>query len=270
MKHEVIHLCPDDENITLTSFIQITKEEKTDALLVIPGGGYSQVCSDREGENICITFAALGMKCFWLNYSTKEKSKFPRPLYEASLAMIYIKEHAEEYGIDPERIFVVGFSAGGHLAASLGTLWHLPELNEMLGKPYGMNRPCGMILSYPVLCYFETTHMGTFRNAMGTQTPSEADIERVSLERHVDEKTVPAFIWHTADDPGVDVRNSIMYMNALAKNKIYFESHIYPHGPHGMALANSTTHIREGFTDNRIAEWPRLAREWMKTIPSNK
>ena len=267
MKHEVIHLCRDDENVTLTTYVQTSKDQKSDALLVIPGGGYSNVCSDREGENIALVFNGMGMQCFVLNYSTKEKAKYPRPLQEASLAMAYIKSHAEEYGIDPERVFVLGFSAGGHLAGSLGTLWHKPEAYKPVGLEFGANRPCGMILCYPVLSYFPETHLGTFYNALGTRNPSEEEASVVSLEKHVDENTVPSFLWHTADDASVHVDNTLKMMSALARNKIYCEAHVYPHGPHGMALATPTTDAKEGeMTNERIAEWPRLAKAWMKTV----
>ena len=266
MKHEVIYLCPEDNNVTLTTYVQISRNAKSDALLVIPGGGYSNVCSDREGENIALAFNGMGMQCFVLNYSTKEKAKYPRPLQEASLAMAYIKSHAEEYGIDPERVFVLGFSAGGHLAGSLGTLWHKPEAYRPVGLEYGANRPCGMVLCYPVIAYFPETHLGTFYNALGTRTPTEEEAAVVSLEKHVGENTVPAFLWHTADDAGVHVDNTLKMMSALARNKIYCEAHVYPHGPHGMALATPTTDANGNMTDERIAEWPRLAREWMKTL----
>ena len=96
MRHEIIHLCKDDENVTLTTYVPLTRAEKSDAMLVIPGGGYGAVCADREGESIAMAFASRGIHCFVLNYSIKEKAKFPRPLLEASLAMAYIREHAEE------------------------------------------------------------------------------------------------------------------------------------------------------------------------------
>ena len=102
MIHEVIHLCPDEPHVTLTTYLYDTKIEKSDAILVIPGGGYGGVCADREGEDVSLAFSVLGFKAFVLRYSVKEKAEFPRPLIEASLAMAHIRENAEKYGINPD------------------------------------------------------------------------------------------------------------------------------------------------------------------------
>lgn len=267
MRHEVIRLCKDDENVTLTTYVPLTRAEKSDAMLVIPGGGYGAVCSDREGESIAMAFASRGIHCFVLNYSVQEKAKFPRPLLEASLAMAHIRENAEAYGVNPERVFVCGFSAGGHLAGSLGTRWHTKEVNEALDIPFGINRPTGMILCYPVLSYFEKTHMGTFHNAFGTETPTEEQIEFCSLDRNLSlETTAPAFLWHTADDVCVNVQNTLRMATALSEIGAKFEVHIYPHGSHGLGLANEITALNERMILPRIAEWIDLAFGWMKTI----
>ena len=267
MRHEVICLCKDDENVTLTTFVPLTRAEKSDAMLVIPGGGYHHICADREGESIAMAFAARGIHCFVLNYSVGERAKFPQPLLEASLAMAYIRTHAEEFGVDPERVFVCGFSAGGHLAASLGTRWQTKEVNEAIDIPYGSNRPTGMLLCYPVLCYFPETHQGTFTNAFGTDTPTPEQIEFCSLERGLSKETVPpAFFWQTADDPAVNVKNSLRMTTALSEAGVPFEAHIYPHGPHGMALATEATAPKPMYKNERIAGWVDLAHSWMKTI----
>ncbi len=267
MRHEVIRLCKDDENVTLTTYVPMTRKKPNDALLVIPGGGYQDVCVGHEGESVAMAFAARGVHCFVLGYSVKEKAKFPRPLLEASLAMVYIREHAEEFGVDPERIFVCGFSAGGHLAASLGTRWHTKEVNEALDIPFGSNRPAGMILSYPVLCYFDKTHFGTFKNAFGTDQPTQEQIEFCSLERNLSaEHTPPAFLWHTSDDPSVNVQNTLRMATALSEIGVKFETHIFPHGPHGIALANEVTASDPNKIDDRIAMWVDLAAGWMKTV----
>ncbi len=267
MRHEVIHLCKDDENVTLTTYIAATRAEKSDALLVIPGGGYHHICSDREGESVAMAFAARGIHCFVLNYSLNEKAKFPRPLLEASLAMAHIRENAEAYGIDPERIFVCGFSAGGHLAASLGTLWHTKEVNDALDIPFASNRPAGMMLCYSVLSYSCSPHQRTFGNVIGTNEPSEEQIEFCSPDRNVScEYTPPAFLWHTASDGVVNVNNTLRMAAVLAQAGVKFEAHIFPNGPHGMALSNEITAVNESMIDARIAQWVNLAHSWMKTI----
>lgn len=266
MNVKTIKLCGEDERASITTFLPCTSKEKSDAILIIPGGGYSNVASDREGENIAIAFNALGYACFVLDYSVKEKAKFPRPLIEASLAMVHIREHAEEYKVDPERVFVLGFSAGGHLAGSLGTRWHIPEVANAINAPFGTNRPKGMILCYPVLCWFDKTHKGTLYNAFGSQEPTEEQIKLISLENDVGEYTAPAFLWHTANDNAVNVQNSLKMATALSEANIPFEVHVFPEGPHGMALGTEVTGTSPAMINDRVAEWPRLADGWMKTV----
>lgn len=266
MNVETIKLCGEDEKAAITAFIPFTRKEKRDAILIIPGGGYGHVCSDREGECVAIAFNAMGYACFVLDYSVKPNAVFPRPLIEASLAMAYIRQNAEKYKIDPERVFVLGFSAGGHLAASLGTRWHIPEVANAIDAPFGINKPTGMILCYPVLCWFNKTHKGTFHNAFGTETPSDEQIKLISLENGIDERTAPAFLWHTANDGAVNVQNTLKMATALSEAKIPFEVHIFPEGPHGMALGTDFTASKPEMVNPRVAEWPRLADGWMKNL----
>lgn len=262
-------LCSSRPWVTLTAYLSYSRDTRADAVLICPGGGYYDVCDGHEGEAVAIAFAARGFRTFVLRYSVKENAKFPTPLADASLAICHIKDHAEEYGIDPERVFVAGFSAGGHLAGSLGTLWHKDWLNRELSIPYGHNRPAGMILSYPVLCYFPETHMGTFTRAFGTDDPTEEAINELSLERQVDDThTVPAFLWHTVDDPAVHVENTLRMLSALRKHNVYTEAHLFPHGPHGMGTADKVIAGNENIYNNeRIAKWVDLAAAWMRTLP---
>lgn len=239
-----------------------------DAILVIPGGGYSNVCSDREGEPIALAFLAKGLSAFVLHYSVGQHARFPQSLIEASLAVKHIRDHAEEYGIHPNRIFACGFSAGGHLCASLGTLWHLPEVYQGANIPYGSNRITGMLPIYPVISgTTKGTHFSSFQNLLGTEQPTQEELEKVSLELHVDERTAPAFLVHTAQDQLVNVDNSLLFARALTECGIPYELHIFPEGPHGIALANEIT----GSDDPRqivpeAAVWVDLAADWMKRI----
>ena len=121
------------------------------AILVIPGGGYGTVCSDREGEPIALAFLSHGYNAFVLHYSVGSKKTFPTQLIEASLAMKHIKDNAEFYNVDPDKIFVTGFSAGGHLAGSLGIMWDKKEIYDVIDMPFGYNKPAGMMLVYPVV-----------------------------------------------------------------------------------------------------------------------
>lgn len=270
MLHKIIPLREDDARVTLTTYVADYTGICRDALLVIPGGGYGCVCSDREGEPIALAFLARGYNCFVLHYSVGADAKFPRPLADASLAMQYIREHAEEFGINADRVFAVGFSAGGHLCASLGTFWNSAELRAALPEmKEGVNRPTGTILSYAVLSASIPTHYGSFYNILGTKSPTEEELRRYSVELSVGEQTSPAFIWHTEDDPVVPVGNAFVMMQALAAHKIPFASHIFPHGPHGLALANKLTAQGNPAQINPEAEkWVEEADAWMQTVPS--
>ena len=233
MNYQVIHLRDDDPDITLTAYVADEKWKTRDAMLVIPGGGYGCVCDDREGEPIALAYLARGVNAFVLKYSVGKKAVFPRPLADASLAMAYIKDHAEEFHIDPDRVFCVGFSAGGHLSASLGTLWHLDSVDEMTGLPHGKNKPRGMVLCYAVLSAGQMAHKGSFYNILGTTEPTDEQLDLYSIEKHIDENTVPAFLMHTAEDQVVPVENALYMAEALSAKKVPFEMHISPCGPRG-------------------------------------
>ncbi len=266
MTTETILLRPEEgDSVTLTTYISAESPENPmpprPAILVIPGGGYA-FCSDREAEPIAKPFFAAGFNCFVLRYSVAEKAVNPRPLVDASRAMVHIRENAEKYHIDPERVFVLGFSAGGHLAASLGTLWHKDFAKAYPDMPEGANRPTGMILSYPVISSGPYAHRGSFNNLLGTTTPTEEQNRAYSLEYHVDEHTVPTYLWHTAEDTAVPVQNSILFMGALAAAKVPFEAHIFPKGSHGLALADALTNRGEPCPYGEAAQWIAEAIDW--------
>jgi len=211
------------------------------AILVIPGGGYGCICSDREGEPIALAYLSRGYNAFVLHYSVGKDAPINCPLAEASAAMAYIRRNAEKLGVDVKKVYAVGFSAGGHLCGSLGTLWHREEIMEKAGIEYGENRPKAVVLQYPVITAFGKAHFNSFYNLLGTREPTTEQLEYYSLEKHVDERSAPAFILHTAGDQAVPVENSLYIAEAYADAKIPFELHIYPFGPHGLALANEVT-----------------------------
>jgi len=267
MLYEKIPLSEKNEEAYLETFVTEVSDPACDGMLIIPGGGYGGVCSDREGYPIAYAFCSRGVNCFVLHYSVNRKGVFPDQLIEASRAMKHIKENAEKYRVNPDRIFTVGFSAGGHLAGSLGTLWHLPEVQKAVGGPEGINRPAGMVLCYPVITGFEHAHKGSFYNLLCNDNPTDEEIAKVSLEKQVSDKTVPAFLMHTADDECVPVQNALIMAEALTEKKIPYEVHIYPHGPHGLALANSITDMGCNLHNNPVAaKWVDDAVCWMKRI----
>lgn len=200
-------------------------------VLVIPGGGYAMT-SWREGEPVALEFLCRGYAAFTLWYSVAPL-RYPVALREAALAMRYIREHAEEFHLDPHRVAAIGFSAGGHLCASLGTLYDQPEVAD-LGDA-ALLRPDALGLCYPVLVEWGATHRGTFDNLTGGDTRLR---QSLSLEKRVRPDMPPCFLWHTREDPVVPCRNSLIMAQALAEAGVDFALHIYRLGPHGLSTAD--------------------------------
>ena len=217
---------------------QMPFNDKRKAVLIIPGGAY-WLQSDLEADPVAHFFLHEGFNAFVLRYSVGRgvNSVWPMPLLEASAAMKYIRDHAEELHVDPDYVFVIGFSAGGHLAAALGTMWDHDEIETTLGMEKGYNRPTAMILSYPVITGIgEIAHRGSINNILGKMRDDEDARASVSIERAVSEKTVPAFLWTMTTDREVSPKNTLLMANALADHGIPYELHIYPEGHHGLSL----------------------------------
>ncbi len=237
-----VSLLPDRPMAQLIAYVAGTSEslpfnDKRKAMLIIPGGAY-WLQSDAEADPVAHFFLAEGYNTFILRYSVGRgvDSRWPWPLAEASAAMKYIRDHAEALHIDPEQVFVAGFSAGGHLAAALGMLWDDDDIEAMLGMEKGYNKPTAMVLAYPVISGLEWGHRGSINNILKADRDDEEARRSVSLELHVSEKTVPCFIWATRTDADVPVQNTILFAKALADAKVPFELHIYPRGPHALSI----------------------------------
>ena len=232
------------------------------ALLILPGGGYCW-CSPREGEPIALSFLDLGIQCFVLEYSVAPDHRWPQALLEVSAALDLIRENAEKWHIDPEKLLIGGFSAGGHLAASYCTLRHDPDIARHITGP----DPAGALLCYPVITADPALrHTGSFRSLTGEETVSPAAVERFSLERHVKAGiTPPTFLWHTAEDRSVPVENTLLYAMALSKENIPFSAHIFPKGAHGLATVDCRT-VPGDQADPQAAQWIRLAKLWLKEL----
>ena len=237
------------------------------AIIVCPGGGY-HFLSDREAEPIATQFLAAGFATFILRYGIEENAANYRPLKQVALAIRYVREHATTYNVDPDYVFTCGFSAGGHLAASAGVLWDSPVLDELLADaPRDIARPTGMILSYPVITTGEFTHKGSTYNLCGTKDPTDAQRDAFSLEKHVKPTTPPAFLWHTFNDTCVPVQNSLMFAEEMTKAGVPFEMHIFPAGPHGLALCNEQTARGNQAQIVPAAErWIELAIRWARDL----
>jgi len=274
MKTETIFLREDDSDIRLQSFIHNDTENvyagKRSAMLVLAGGGYLFQANSREGEPVAINYFANGFNTFLLNYSVGEKAAFPRPLQDVSKAMVHIRRNAEEYNIDPERIYVIGFSAGGHLAAAIGTFWGEEWARSGEDMEYGENKPAAVLTCYPVITgdkryYHHDSFMRLLGYPIQKTDATDEELAKYSIEKHIGEKTVPAFIWHTFEDTCVPLENSLMYASALKKAGIHFEMHIYPKGDHGLALSNRETWWgADILNDPHVASWFRDSLEFLK------
>ncbi len=254
---------------TLTTYI-IPHEKEMDkithrpAVVICPGGGYG-FCSSREAEPIARRFLAAGFQAFVLNYSIKELP-FPAHLLQAATAVATVREHAQEWDIDPHKIVIIGFSAGGHLAGSLGTLWNRDYVKNTLGYQNGEHRPDGMILCYPVITSGEFAHRGSFDNLL-LEKKDDADLlQETSLEKQVSQDTVPTFLWHTVTDGAVPVENSLLMATALQQHRIPYEMHLFPEGRHGLSLASFET----GGGPAAVTTWPDMVIRWITDLKTSE
>lgn len=235
------------------------RREAFPAVVVCPGGGYESI-SAHEADPVALDFLAHGCQAFVLTYSIGEEAKDFRPLKELSETVRRIRENAAQWRVDPEKIAVCGFSAGGHLAASLGTLWNDPEFLKHYDNHGGQNCPNAMILGYPVITADEFAHEGSLRHVSGCQ-PGEPGYEYFSLEQHVTKDTCPAFLWHTMDDDCVPVENSFAMAAALHRAGIPCEAHFFPTGIHGLSVCTQEI----GMPHPHNAQWMDLCLRWLET-----
>ncbi len=219
-------------------------------VVIYPGGGYGER-ADHEGGPIAEFFTSRGIHAAVVEYRTSP-NRHPAPLADAQRAIKLIRQRAKELCVDPDRIVTLGFSAGGHLAASTITL---PPVETDVADDASKQSclPNGAVLCYPVIDVTEKFgHVGSGKNLLGENYESQK--EEFSLQHHVNKKTPKVFLWHTSDDPVVSVKNSLAFGEKLRDFKIPFEMHIFPHGPHGLGLAKSTFDV---------CKWADLAADWI-------
>jgi len=223
-------------------------------VIVCPGGGYAHLAMDHEGVQIAAWLNNLGISAFVLKYRLGPKYHHPIELWDAQRALRYVRSRAGDFGIRPDRIGIWGFSAGGHLASSVGT--HFANPDSQAGPIDGQSaRPDFLILSYPVISMLDPyAHLGSRRNLLGDK-PDPALAQLMSNELQVTSQTPPTFLFHTTEDQVVPVENSINFYLALKKAGVPAEMHIYLKGRHGVGLAAA---------DPILSTWPEHLSAWLK------
>lgn len=233
---------------TLTPY-PINTGSPTAAVVVCPGGGY-RMKAEHEAEPVARWLNTLGVAAFVVDYRVAPY-RHPIPLLDARRAIQLVRCNAERWSVDPERVGILGFSAGGHLASTAGTHEEAidgPE-DEVSQFPF---LPNAMILCYPVISFVEHRHSGSMDNLLGENPPEEL---RRSLSNHllVNDQTPPTFLWHTANDGSVPVENSLMFASALSQYGVPFDLHVFADGVHGIGLAND--HPSAGSWTDQCARW---------------
>lgn len=239
---------------TLSIFLPEASKANGTAVIICPGGGYGIVAASHEGYDVAKKFNEMGVAAFVLKYRMPNKKNQPdpsiAPLQDAQQAIITVRKNAAKWNVNPQRIGIMGFSAGGHLASTAGT--HFEKV--LVDDPGNISaRPDFMMLIYPVISAdIAITHAGSYKNLLG-DNPSKEQLELYSNEKQVTAKTPPTFLVHASDDNGVSPNNSVVFYQALIKNKVPAELHIYERGGHGFGMYNKTTK----------EEWMDRAKNWM-------
>ena len=236
----------------LTAYLPEREKANGVAVIICPGGGYGGLVIKREGFDVAEAFKEMGIAAFVLEYRLPNDATMPDktigPLQDAQQAIKTVRQRAAEWNVDPDKIGILGFSAGGHLASTAGTHFRREVIEN---KEKVSLRPNFMVLVYPVISFSDDiTHAGSRKNLLGP-SPSAAQVRLYSNELQVTPQTPPAFLVHTGDDSKVPVQNSIRFYEALHNNAVPAELHIYPKGEHGFALGAP------------IDNWMERCRHWM-------
>ena len=226
-------------------------------VVICPGGGYGAKAA-HEGEPIALWLNSIGIAGAVVQYRVSPY-RYPVPADDARRAIRLLRAKAGDWSIDPKHIGILGFSAGGHCATTAATIFAASNLNADDPVDRESSRPDALIACYPVISFGEKRHDGSMRNLLkdkdGQVDPAMQDY--LSLENRVTPETPPTFLWHTADDGGVPVENSLLFATALRINKVPFALHVFPHGPHGLGLASNNP---------SVGQWPSLCGNWLKSI----
>ncbi len=224
------------------------------AVVVCPGGGYRGLAMDHEGQQIARWLNSFGVAAFVLKYRLGPRYRHPAPMQDVQRAIRRVRSGAAEFGILPDRVGVMGFSAGGHLASTAATHFDAGDPNAAVPVGRVSSRPDFAILGYPVITFTESfMHRGSRDSLLGPD-PDPKLVELLSNEKQVTPQTPPTFLFHTNEDKGVPAENSVYFYLALRKAGVPAEMHIYERGPHGVGLAH---------TDLALSSWPARLAQWM-------
>ena len=246
----------DEDRPTLAIYLPDAAKAAGFGVVVCPGGGYHNLAMDHEGQQIAEWLNGLGAAAFVLKYRLGPRYHHPVEMNDGLRAMRFVRSRAREYGIAVDRIGIWGFSAGGHLASTVGT--HLDNGNPSATDPIERvsSRPDFMILAYPVISFATPyVHRGSMENLLGKK-PDPALVRLLSNELQVSGQTPPTFLFHTDSDDVVPVENSVLFYEALKRNHVPAEMHIFERGPHGVGLAKK---------DPALSHWPELLAQWFRT-----
>jgi len=245
-----------DEDIpTLAIYLPDPAKATGSGIVVCPGGGYQHLAMDHEGSQIAEWLNSLGIAEFVLKYRLGPRYHHPVEMEDGQRAMRFVRFHAKEYGLAADRLGIWGFSAGGHLASTIGT--HFDSGNPDATDPIDREgcRPDFMILAYPVISFTTPyVHKGSMRNLLGDH-PDPALVQNLSTELQVTPQTPPTFLFCTDSDQTVPAENSVLFYMALRKNHVPAEMHIFARGPHGVGLAQK---------DPALSLWPTLLANWFR------
>jgi acetyl esterase/lipase len=247
----------DRDRPTITIYLPYGRQAAAGAgVVVCPGGGYQGLAANHEGRQVANFLNSHGVAAFVLKYRLGPRYHHPVELGDAQRAIRLVRARAKEFNVDPERVGIMGFSAGGHLASTAGTHFDAGDAGAADAVDRLGSRPDFLILGYPVISFTTPyTHKGSLRNLLG-DAPDAKLIESLSNELQVTAQTPPTFLFHTNADTGVPPENSVLFYLALRKAKVPAEMHIFEKGPHGVGLGN---------TDPALAEWPILLAKWLRT-----
>jgi acetyl esterase/lipase len=248
-----------DRSIDL-AFYPAPGERPRGAVIVCPGGGY-QGLADHEGEPIARWLNNAGISAFVLRYRVAPH-RHPAPLDDITRAVRLARAKAAEFQIKPDKIGVLGFSAGGHLVTTIATHYDAGDAAAADPIDRASSRPDAVVACYAVVSFENMAHTGSLRNLLG-DNPGEKLIHHLSNELHVTENTPPTFLWHTADDEAVPVEHSLMFARALAQKKVPFELHVFPKGKHGLGLGDGSSFVGKS---EQVAQWPRLCALWLASL----